>query len=61
MDTGTNEEAKQWSAELSELLIESNELEKDDEINLLGVTNQKSRRTFFDRLTKKLMDMNSLM
>jgi len=54
MDTGTNEEAKQWSAELSELLIESNELEKDDEINLLGVTNQKSRRTFFDRLTKEI-------
>ncbi|OTG83545.1 hypothetical protein [Acinetobacter sp. ANC 4648] len=54
LDTGTNEEAKQWSAELSELLETSNALVKDDEINLLGVTSQKSKRTFFDRLTKEI-------
>lgn len=54
LDTGTNEEAKQWSAELSELLEVSNTLVRDDEINLLGVTSQKSKRVFFDRLTKEI-------
>lgn len=54
LDTGTNEEAKQWSAELSELLETSNTLVRDEEINLLGITNQNSRRTFFDRLTKEI-------
>ncbi|HEO1800163.1 TPA: hypothetical protein VAM19_001237 [Acinetobacter baumannii] len=54
LDTATNEEAKQWSAEIAELLEKNNDLEKDDDVNLLGITNQKSKRTFFDRLTKEI-------
>lgn len=54
LDTATNEEAKQWSAEIAELLVKSNDLNKDDDINLLGITNQKNKRTFFDRLTKEI-------
>lgn len=54
LDTATNEEAKLWSAEIADLLVKNNDLDKDDEINLLGITNQKSKRTFFDRLTKEI-------